>query len=272
MKSFEAYPFENKSFSIYLTLFIVIVFIALFANFLAPYNPYIGELKNAYMPPSSEHFFGTDKLGRDIFSRIIYGIRLSLSLSFVLVFLISFIGTFLGIISGYYQGIVDKIIMRIADVLISCPSMVLAIALAGIMGASIVNAMIAIFIVTISKYIRLARSLVIKVINEEYIKAAKVLGTKDRYIIFRHILPNIFQTLLVTASTDIGVMILELSALSFLGFGVPAPMPELGLMINEARAYMLKAPWLIFFPGMALFVILCVLNGLSDKLRDFLEK
>ncbi len=258
---------KNKVFTFWLILLALVVFTALFANFIAPYNPYEGDLKNAFLAPSFEHFFGTDKLGRDVFSRIIYGIRISVTISIALVLSISVVGSILGIISGYYLGIIDKIIMRISDILISCPSMVLAIALAGIMGSSIRNAMIAIFVVTVSKYIRLARSLVLKIINEEYIKAAKVLGTKDRFIILRHIVPNIFQTLLVTASTDIGVMILELSALSFLGFGVPSPFPELGLMINEGRPYLLHAPWLIIYPGIVIFIIVTIFNQLSDKLR-----
>ncbi len=262
---------KDKFFLFLLFCLLLIVLAALCAPILAPFGPYEGELKNAFMPPNEEHFFGTDKLGRDIFSRILYGMRISLAVAISLVFCIAVVGSALGIISAYFGGITDKIIMRMADVLISCPSMVLAIALAGIMGASIKNAMIAIFVVTISKYIRLARSLVMKIIHEEYIKAAKLSGTKDFSIIIRHVLPNIFQTLLVTASTDIGVMILELSALSFLGFGVPAPLPELGLMINEGRAYMLQASWLILYPGLSLCIIVLIFNQLSDRLRRILD-
>ena len=263
---------EHKSFSVLIALMLTIILSAIFAHIIAPYDPYQGQLKDAFMPPSSEHWFGTDKLGRDIFSRVIYGVRISLTFSVILILIISSIGSSLGIIAGYCGGLVDIIIMRISDILIACPSMVLAIALAGIMGASLKNAMIAIFIVTVSKYIRLTRSLVIKIKNEEYIKAAHVSGTTHVNIIIRHIIPNIVQVLIMTVSTDVAAMILELSALSFLGFGVQAPTPELGVMINEGRAHLLNAPWLIVYPGVAIVMIVTVSNLLSDKLRDFLSK
>lgn len=248
-----------------------LILIVIFAEFIAPFDPFTGNLKDAFIPPNSIHLFGTDRLGRDIFSRVLFGIRISLSISLLLVTLISTIGCFLGIASGYIGGLTDKIIMQICNILISCPSMVLAIALAGIMGASTINAMIAIFIVTISKYIRLTRSLVLRLKNEEYIKAAKMSGTTNINILKRHILPNIFQTLIVTASVDIGTIILELSALSFLGFGVPTPYPELGSMINDSRPYLLNNPYMIIFPGFAIFFIVSICNLISDKLRSWLE-
>lgn len=263
--------FKNLDLILILIFSIGLLFIVLFAESITPFDPYFGKLENAFISPNNINFFGTDRLGRDIFSRVLVGIKISLSISLVLVTLISVIGGILGIISGYMGGLVDKIIMQISNILISCPSMVLAIALAGIMGTSIINAMIAIFVVSISKYIRLTRSLVIKINNEEYIKAAKMSGTKNIDILKRHILPNILQTLIVTASTDIGSIILELSALSFLGFGIPAPYPELGYMISDGRAYMLNAPWIIFFPGCATFCIVSICNLFSDKLRNIIN-
>lgn len=248
-----------------------LVMIVIFAEHIAPFDPFMGNLKEAFIPPNSINIFGTDRLGRDIFSRVIYGIRISLVISLLLVFIISTTGGFLGIVSGYIGGFLDKIIMQICNILISCPSMVLAIALAGIMGASTINAMIAIFVVMISKYIRLTRSLVLRLKNEEYIKAAKMSGTSNINIIKRHIVPNIFQTIIVTASVDIGTIILELSALSFLGFGIPAPYPELGYMINDSRPYLLNAPYMIIFPGLAIFFIVSVCNLISDKIRIWLE-
>ncbi len=263
---------KNKTFSFFLFLLLVVISVAIFADYIAPYSPYDGELKNAFLEPSIEHLFGTDKLGRDIFSRVLFGTRISLGVSVVLVVVIAATGTVLGLVSGYTKGILDKVIMRIADILMSCPSMVLAIALAGILGASLKNAMIAIFVVTISKYIRLVRSLVVKTMHEDYIKAAKMSGTSSFNILFKHILPNIFGTILVTASTDIGAIILELSALSFLGFGVSAPTPELGLMISEGRDFMLSSPWQIIFPGIAIYIIVSIFNTLSDKLQDILAQ
>ncbi len=262
---------KDKAFTILLCMLGMLVLVAIFAEFIVPFNPYEGNLKNAFIAPNSTHLFGTDKLGRDVFSRVIYGIRISMSISFLLVTIILTVGATLGILSAYIGGVCDKIIMGISDILISFPSMVLAIALAGIMGASVRNAMIAIFVVSISKYMRLTRSLVLQIINEEYIKAARMSGTKDLYILTRHILPNIVKTLMVTASNDIGTIILELSALSFLGFGVPAPLSELGFMINDGRNYMLQAPWMVAGPGFAIFLIVSICNLLSDKLGRLLN-
>lgn len=248
-----------------------LLFIVVFANKIAPFDPSVGELKNAFQYPNAVNIFGTDKLGRDIFSRVLFGVRTSLLISVALVTIISTVGILLGVISGYFGGIVDTIIMRISDVLISCPSMVLAIALAGIMGASVENAMFAIFIVSISKYIRLTRSLVLKIVHSEYIKSAKIAGTSSFNIIKNHILPNVITPLFITASTDIGSVILEISALSFLGFGVPAHIPELGYMLSDGRANMLYYPYLVAFPGFTIFFIVSTCNLLSDKLRDHLN-
>lgn len=262
---------NNKIFTMLLILLFILVIIISFPSLFAPFDPLKGSLKDAFQEPNSINIAGTDKLGRDIFSRIIYGVRLSAIISLATITLIVIIGAGLGIIAGYFGGIVDKIIMAMSNILMSCPSMVLAIALAGIMGASVKNAMFAIFIVTISKYIRLTRSLVIQVTGEEYIKSAKMSGANSVQILTKHIIPNIAQTLIVTASTDIGTIILELSSLSFLGFGVPAPTPELGYMINEGRSYLMAAPWIVIAPGIALFCVVSLLNLISDKIRDKLS-
>lgn len=270
MTQFKKWLNLNKYLVFLLIMVNILVFIGIFAPIIAPHDPLYGDLKQGFIPPNSEYWFGTDKLGRDIFSRVLYGIRISLGISASLIMIILFFGGILGILSGYLGGVVDKIIMAISDVLISCPSMVLAIALTGLMNASVQNAMLAIFIVTISKYVRLTRSLVLQIVNTEYIKSAKMCGTSHVNILIKHIIPNISQTLLVTASTDLGSIILELSALSFLGFGIPAPLPELGFMINDGRAFMLNAPWIVAFPGLAILIIVSVLNLTSDKLRDLL--
>lgn len=271
MKKIQNWIINNKVFTVLLILLFMLIIVALFPEKIAPLDPLAGSLKEAFIAPNSENLAGTDKLGRDVYSRIIYGVQLSLSISLATVSLIVLIGATLGIIAGYIGGVADKIIMAISNILMSCPSMVLAIALAGIMGASVTNAMFAIFIVTISKYIRLTRSLVIQVTEEEYIKAAKISGANHIQILTKHILPNIAQTLIVTASTDVGTIILELSSLSFLGFGVPPPTPELGYMINDGRAYLMSAPWLVIAPGIALFCVVSLVNLVSDKLRDMLE-
>ncbi len=266
MKKIKQIITQDNMLVILFVLFGILVFITFFADMMAPFSPYEGSLRDAFTAPNDTHLFGTDKLGRDVFSRVLYGIRISMSISFILVTVIVVVGSSLGIIAGYFGGVCDKIIMAISDILISFPSMVLAIALAGVMGASVENAMFAIFIVSVSKYIRLARSLVLQVVNQEFIRAAKMSGTTNFQILVRHILPNITNVLLVTASGDIGTIILELSALSFLGFGVPAPLPELGHMINDGRAYMLQAPWIIAGPSVAIFCIVSVCNLFSDRL------
>lgn len=272
MNKFKEFIKKNKLFTAFSIMIVLIILVAVFASNIAHYSPYESNLGNAFLPPSKEHIFGTDKLGRDIFSRVIYGTRISLTSALILVISTFSIGTVLGVLAGYFNGIVDDIIMRISDMMISFPGMILAIAMAGIMESSIKNAIIAIMIVSWTKYARLARSLVLKVKNEDYVYAAKVSGGKTIHILARHIIPNILPTLIVTASTDIGTMILELAGLSFLGFGAQSPTPEWGLMLNEGRAYMLDSPWLMIYPGLAICIVVVVFNLLSDSLRDILDK
>lgn len=263
---------RNKTFTVFGVLAILIILTAVFAPVVTGgVNPAEGDLSTAIQPPGPGHVFGTDKLGRDIFTRVIYGARVSLTASFSVVILIFVIGTVLGILAGYFGGAADAVIMRIADMLISFPGLVLALAVAGIMGASIRNAVIALAVVSWTKYARLARSLVMKVRDRDFVAAAVVTGSKTSYILFRYMLPNVLPTLVITAATDIGSMMLELASLSFLGFGAKAPAAEWGLMLNEGRAYMQAAPWLMVFPGLAIFITVVVFNMLGDGLRDILD-
>lgn len=271
MSKIKKFIKRNKMFSLLAVAAIAIILVGIFAPVIATHSPYESNLHDAFIAPNSEHIFGTDKLGRDIFSRVIYGTRISLSAALILVILIFTIGTTLGVIAGYFGGIIDTIIMRISDMMISFPGMVLAIAMAGIMGASVKNAIIAITVVSWTKYARLSRSLVLKIKETDYIRAAKVTGCKTVHIITRHIIPNIISTLIITATTDIGTMILELSALSFLGFGAQSPQAEWGLMLNEGRAYMVDCPWLMIYPGLAICIVVVVYNLLGDSLRDILD-
>lgn len=271
MSKIKKFIKRNKMFSLLVVAAIAIILVGIFAPVIATHSPYESNLHDAFIAPNSEHIFGTDKLGRDIFSRVIYGTRISLSAALILVILIFTIGTTLGVIAGYFGGIIDTIIMRISDMMISFPGMVLAIAMAGIMGASVKNAVIAITVVSWTKYARLSRSLVLKIKETDYIRAAKVTGCKTVHIITRHIIPNIISTLIITATTDIGTMILELSALSFLGFGAQSPQAEWGLMLNEGRAYMVDCSWLMIYPGLAICIVVVVYNLLGDNLRDILD-
>ncbi|MCD7813546.1 MAG: ABC transporter permease [Lachnospiraceae bacterium] len=262
---------KHKSFTVFAILAIALALVAIFADKIAPYDPYEAILTDALQAPSSTHWFGTDKLGRDLFSRVIFGSRISLSSALILVACIFVVGSVLGILAGYFGGWIDAVIMRIADMMISFPGMVLAIAIAGILGASITNAVIAITAVSWTKYARLARSLVLKIKNCDYIAAARVTGSTTSHILSVYLFPNVMPTLLVTAFTDIGSMMLELAGLSFLGFGAQAPQAEWGLMLSEGRSYMMAAPWMMLYPGLAILVTVVVFNLLGDSLRDVLD-
>lgn len=263
---------QNKTFVVFSILALLIILAAIFAPIVTGgVDPLKGSLVDALLPPSKGHIFGTDKMGRDIFTRVIYGARASLTATFGVVALIFLIGTVTGVISGYFGGIVDAVIMRIADMMLAFPGLVLALAVAGIMGASIKNAIIAIVVVSWTKYARLARSLVLKIRDRDYVSAAIVTGSKTPYMLLRYMLPNALPTLIITAATDVGSMMLELAAMSFLGFGAKPPAPEWGYMLNEGRACMQSAPWLMIFPGLAIFVVVVVFNMLGDSVRDILD-
>lgn len=263
---------ENKQFTFYFILAMLIVGIAVFAPWIAPKDPYEAVMLDSLKAPGEGGYIcGTDKLGRDILSRVIFGTRTSLVMTLILVAVIFVIGTLLGVLAGYFGGIVDTVIMRIADMMISFPGLVLAIAIAGMLGPNLVNAVIAISAVSWTKYARLSRSLVLKLRKNLYIEAAVVNGTKTSRILLRHILPNMITQMIVTAAADIGTMMLELASLSFLGFGATAPTPEWGLMLNEGRTYMAKAPWLMIYPGVAIVIVVIVFNMLGDSIRDVLD-
>ena len=261
----------NRAFAFASALVLLLILLALAAPLIAPYDPLTAEMKNAYLPPSGEHLFGTDKLGRDCFSRILYGASYSLSSVLLLVAVIFAVGTSLGVAAGYFGGKTDTVIMRISDMMISFPGMILAIAIAGILGGSLVNAIIALTIVSWTKYARLARSMVLKIKERDFVEAAVVNGGKPLHILWRHIVPNILPLMVITAASDIGAMMMELAGLSFLGFGSQPPAPEWGLMLNEGRQQLQTAPWLMVFPGLAIFITVVAFNLWGDALRDVLD-
>lgn len=261
----------NLAFAVSSFFVLLLIAVALAAPLIAPYDPLEAVMQNAYLPPSAEHLFGTDKLGRDNFSRILYGASYSLSSVLLLVTIIFAVGTTLGVLAGYYGGKVDIVIMRISDMMISFPGMILAIAVAGILGGSLINAIIALTIVTWTKYARLARSMVLKIKKRDFVEAAIVNGGTSTHILWKHILPNILPLMVITAASDIGAMMMELAGLSFLGFGSQPPAPEWGLMLNEGRQQLQTAPWLMIFPGLAIFVTVVIFNLWGDALRDVLD-
>lgn len=262
---------ENKAFRLSSILVFLLLAITVLTPFIAPYYPLDAIMREANSAPSAAHLFGTDKLGRDVLSRILYGASYSLTSVLGLVAVIFVVGTTLGVIAGYFGGVVDVVIMRIADMMISFPGIILAIAIAGILGGSLINAMIAMLCVTWTKYARLARSMVLKIKKRDFVDAAVVSGGSALHILWVHILPNILPLMIITAAADIGAMMMELAGLSFLGFGSQPPAPEWGLMLNEGRQQLQTAPWLMFFPGLAIFITVVVFNLWGDSLRDVLD-
>ena len=261
----------NRAFAVTSVLVLCLLLIAIAAPVIAPYDPTHAAMKDAFLEPGAQHLFGTDKLGRDCFSRVLYGARASLTGVLVLVASVFVVGTTMGVVSGYFGGKVDMVIMRISDMMISFPGMILAIAIAGIMGGSLVNAVFALTIVSWTKYARLARSMVLKVKRRDFVEAAIVNGGTPGHILWVHILPNILPMMVITAAADIGALMMELAGLSFLGFGSQPPAPEWGLMLNEGRQQLQTAPWLMFFPGLAIFVTVMIFNLWGDNLRDVLD-
>lgn len=262
---------EHKTFRFTTLLVVLLIALVVLAPVIAPYNPLEAVMKDANQAPSMAHLFGTDKLGRDVLSRILYGGAYSLSSVLALVAIIFCAGTFLGLVAGYFGGIIDTVIMRIADMMISFPGVILAIAIAGIMGGSLVNAMIALTAVTWTKYARLSRSMVLKIRKRDFVDAAIVSGGTSSHILWSHIMPNVVPILVITAVADIGAMMMELAGLSFLGFGSQPPAPEWGLMLNEGRQQLQTAPWLMVFPGLAIFISVVIFNLWGDALRDVLD-
>ena len=261
----------NKMFGLYCLLVLAILAVAVLAPWIAPHDPLEADIFASLQPPSDTYPLGTDKLGRDLLSRILYGTRISLIMALSMVVTVCAVGAILGAVAGFVGGKTDAVIMRLSDITIAFPSMILAIAVAGMLGPSMFNTVLALSVVSWTKYARLSRSLTLKVIKSDYIAAAVVTGSKKPYILRRYILPNVMPTMIVTAAMDIGTTMLELAGLSFLGFGAQPPTPEWGVMLNEGRMYLQTAPWLMIYPGLAILIVVSAFNLLGDGLRDILD-
>ncbi len=249
----------------------VIVLAAIFAPLIARADPLAQDLSQQAASPSLHHFFGTDKLGRDVFARILYGARISIRIGFVAVGLAITVGTTIGLLAGYLRGRIDSILMGAMDVMLAFPSIILAIGITTILGASINNLMIAVGIVYIPQYARLARSSVLTVSQLEYVEAARAIGSRTPTILLRHVLPNILAPLLVQATLGIATAELEAAGLSYLGLGARPPAAEWGAMLNDARDYWISAPWALIFPGLSITALVLGFNLLGDGLRDALD-
>lgn len=257
-----------------LIVLLLILISAIFAPLLAPYP---GDAildshpENSLAPISSEHIFGTDELGRDILSRVIYGARISISTAIITVFIAVVIGSVIGVIAGSRGGWIDEILMRITDMFLSFPPLLLAIAIAALLGPSLVNAQIAIVAAWWPSYARLLRGQAISVKERQFVKAAEAIGTKPGSIMFRHVMPNCIAPLIIEASLDMGGVILTIASLSFLGLGAQPPIPEWGLMVSTSRNYFMNAWWYSIFPGIAIFLTVLTFNILGDSLREILD-
>ena len=266
------YSFKKSKSALFGTSIVLFFIVLAFVGpYIAPYGINDQNLPNRLAPPSSEHWFGTDDLGRDIFSRILHGTRISLTVGFTAVILSAVVGSFLGIIAGYYGRWIDTIISRLFDILLAFPSILLAIAIVSILGPSLQNALIAIAIINVPNFGRLIRSRVLTVKEEEYIHAARAIGMKNSRILWRHILPNSMTPIIVQGTLAVATAIIEAAALGFLGLGAEAPTPEWGKMLADARIFLLNAPWAMIFPGMAIMLTVIGFNLMGDGLRDALD-
>lgn len=262
---------KNRLALVGMGIVIFFIILAIIAPMIAPYSFKEQVLTERLQAPSEKHWFGTDDFGRDIFSRILYGARISLWVGFFSVLGSVIVGTFLGIVAGYYGRWIDSIISRFFDIMLAFPSILLAIAVVAILGPSLQNALIAIAVINIPNFGRLVRSKVLSVKQEEYIMAAKAVGMKDSRILFRHILPNSVSPVIVQATLAIATAIIEAAALGFLGLGAQAPTPEWGKMLADSKQYLVQAPWTLFFPGVAIMLTVLGFNLMGDGLRDVLD-
>lgn len=268
---------KNKGALLSLFIILFLCIIALFAPLFAPYDP-TKIFDNALrLPPRFvegghvEYLLGTDDLGRDLLSRLIFGSRISLMVGLSVVFLSASVGTILGTLAGFYGGIIDRIIMRITDLIMALPSILFAIVIVAVVGPGITNAIIAVSVVSVPNFIRIVRASVLGEKNKQYIMAAKLFGASDSRIMFVEILPNCMAPLIVQATLGFSDGILNCAALGFLGLGAQAPMPEWGVMLSDARSFIESSPWMVTLPGLMIFIVVIAFNLLGDGLRDALD-
>ena len=260
----------RKSRTAVLGIIIIILFtiIAFFAPYIAPYDPMEQNFIKSFRPPSAEHYLGTDEFGRDVFSRIIYGSRISLQIGFIAVFISLVVGVSVGLAAGYYGGWIDMVVMRLMDLMLSFPYILLALVIMSILGPGIYNAMIAIGIVYVPQYARIVRSSVLSVKKKEYVLAAQALGANDLRIILKHVFLNSMAPIIIQTTLSIGRAIINAAGLSFLGLGAQPPTPEWGAMLSNGQDFLRNAPWIATFPGIAIALLVLGFNLVGDGFRD----
>ncbi len=247
------------------------VFMALFASVISPYDPIAQDWKSVKQAPSSSHPFGTDELGRDLLSRVIHGARISITIGLISVSIGLIVGSSIGLIAGFFGGDWDNVLMRLMDIMLAIPYVLLAIAIVAILGPGLWNTMIAIGIVTIPQFARVVRSSVLEIKATDYVEAARAIGAGNVRIMLRHVLVNSLSPLIVQSTMTIASAILNAAALGFLGLGAQPPIPEWGVMLSDGRLLLLVAPWIVTFPGIAIMLSVLGFNMLGDGLRDALD-
>lgn len=270
-KTFMKRLMKNKAAVVGGIVILFIILVGILGPFLVKTDPNAQNILNKLQPPSKEHWFGTDNFGRDIFSRIVNGTKLTLTVGFLSVFIGGTIGVILGIVAGYYGGAVDTITMRLMDILLAFPGILLALAIVSVLGGSLVNVIIAVGIFSVPAFARIVRGSTLQVKKLEYIDAVRALGASDIRIIFKHILPNILSPIIVQATMRIATAILTASGLAFLGLGAQPPTPEWGAMLSDGRTYMHNAGHMVLIPGMMIVVVVLAFNIFGDGLRDALD-
>ncbi|MCC5908899.1 MAG: ABC transporter permease subunit [Clostridiaceae bacterium] len=263
--------FKDKMALVGCVVLILVLLLTAMAPLLTRNDPVKVDLMERLNPPSRTYPMGTDHLGRCIFARTLYGGRVSMTIAIIVLIIILTIGVSIGLLSGYMGGFIDNFIMRVIDILLAFPGLILALAIAGILGPNLMNTMIAVAAVQWVGYARIVRGMVLSIKEKDYVKIASTSGTSHTSIILRHILPNIISPIIVLATLDVGSIILRIAGLSFLGLGAQPPTPEWGAMINDGRSYIQTAPWVIFFPGAAILLVVMAFNLIGDGLRDLYD-
>ena len=264
---------KNKLAMLGLVILCIMIGLAVFADFIADYDTVVvgRDMSQRLLTPSLQHLCGTDQFGRDVFARIIHGGRLSLSLSIISMSIAVAIGAFIGAVAGYYGGRVDDILMRLMDILLAIPPMLMSISIVAALGQSMINLLIALAIAYIPVFARVIRSTILSIKGQEFVEAARACGTSNARIILRHIIPNAIGPIIVEATLTMGAAILVISSLSFMGLGIEPPAPEWGTMLYEGREVIRSSPYLTIFPGIAIALSVMSLNLLGDGLRDALD-
>ncbi len=262
---------HSKNAMIGLTILTLVILVAVFAPVIAPFDYAEMNMDELLSKPSLEHLMGTDNYGRDVFSRVIYGTRISVSVGMIVILLSLFVGVPLGMFAGYFGGIVDTVIMRLVDLMLAFPWVLLALTFAAIINPGLPVVIISLTIAYVPTFVRLMRSVVMSVKSQEYVEAAIVTGESQSAVMWNYIFPNCTASLIVQASTVLACVIIGEASISYLGVGVQAPMPSWGIMISEASTYLWKAPYLSVFPGIAIVITVMAVNLLGDGLRDVLD-